>query len=143
MHFYVIMTISAYFKSSWPYFCWRNNNLNADNITNKYRAKVAQTIHDGFCSAVNMEHHPQLSRGFENVLLILLLLLHAAWLWQISEGTGEWRPSTWPLVLVGNEPNEEAGESTSLRSPEDLSSHVVTLKRLLYFVPVLDVCVII
>lgn len=42
--------------------------------------------------------------------------------WEISEGAGEWRPSTWLHMCVGNEDNDEAGEQWSEIPPWDTSS---------------------
>lgn len=42
--------------------------------------------------------------------------------WGISEGAGEWRPSTWLHVCVGNEDNDETGEQRSEIPPWDTLS---------------------
>lgn len=73
---------------------------------------VAQTIHDGFCfhcCAVNMKRRP-LKRPLKTHYWFYCCCSMQPGKWQISESADEWRPSTWLLELVGNEPNKVAGE---------------------------------
>lgn len=42
--------------------------------------------------------------------------------WEISEAAGEWRPSAWLHVCVGNEANDEAGEQRAEIPPWGTSS---------------------
>lgn len=71
-----------------------------------------------------MKCRPRLSQGLKTGYWFYRCCPMQPGKWQISEGSDEWRPSTWLLVRVGNEPNKESG---GLNSPKHLGPRGVTL----------------